>query len=196
MYELLDFIVNNNKTDLIFDFDKTLFKLLLDWDNYFNNIENDLLKLDKKLLLKYEKGEINWCVMQNLYVEKYGLPAWKLIRLNNIEADLTLLKDYLPNPDLINIIKDFQTGYNLYIWSSNTKELVEKILLKENLLYKFKKVVCSNDVCFLKPKIDGFLKIKNNTTPLKNYLMIGDSKNDENAAISSAIDFYQVNYFN
>lgn len=195
MDKLNNYIINNNKTHIIFDFDKTLFKLIIDWDKYFGEILDDLLRINKKIFLDYEKGKINWCEMQNLYVERYGLSMWDMIRANNIKADLVLLKKYIPNIDLINFIKNLKNDYHLYIWSSNTKELIKKILMKENLIQMFENIICSNDVLFLKPRNDGFLKIRNASVSLDNYLLVGDSKNDENAAINSKIAFYKINYF-
>ena len=194
MKNLFKYILKNNKKQIIFDFDKTLFKLIIDWEKYFQEIENKLISIDKSIYSDYINKLINWCEMQNLYVERYGVSMKKLICANNINSELYLYKKSIPNKYLINLINKLDKHF-LYIWSSNTRELIIKILEQNNILIKFKKIVCRNDVQFLKPKPDGFLKLKDPNVSLKSYLLIGDSKNDENAAKNIGIDFYKINYF-
>ena len=43
---LKKYIIDHKKTHLIFDFDKTLFELILDWDKYFEDIEKELIIID------------------------------------------------------------------------------------------------------------------------------------------------------
>lgn len=194
MENLFKYILENNKKHIIFDFDKTLFKLIIDWDKYFEKIDSKLISVDISIYSDYKNELINWCEMQNLYVERYGVSMEELICSNNINSELKLYKKSIPNKNLINLINNLDK-YFLYIWSSNTRELITKILDQNNILANFKKIVCRNDVQFLKPKPEGFLKLKNPNVPLKSYLMIGDSINDENAAKNIGIDFYKINFF-
>lgn len=194
MENLFKYILENNKKHIIFDFDKTLFKLIIDWGKYFEKIDSKLISVDKSIYSDYKNELINWCEMQNLYVERYGVSMEELICSNNINSELKLYKKSIPNKNLINLINNLDK-YFLYIWSSNTRELITKILDQNNILTNFKKIVCRNDVQFLKPKPEGFLKLKNPNVSLKSYLLIGDSINDENAAKNIGIDFYKINFF-
>jgi HAD superfamily hydrolase (TIGR01549 family) len=194
MDPLNEYIFNFKKTHLIFDFDKTLFKIIIDWDKYFDNIENELIHYDKKLFNNYQNGLVSWCDMQNLYIDRYGPEMRKMICINNIQSENSLITDAIPNISLLNLIKSNDKLF-LSIWSSNTKISIQNILRKYHILDKFDKIICRDDLKYLKPNPEGFSKIYQPKTTLDKYLFIGDSINDSNAALNCKIDFYKISYF-
>lgn len=195
MQKSLDYITSSQKTHIIFDFDKTLFKLVLDWDKYFDNIKEELIVTDAKLYRSYCIGNLNWSEMQNLYIKKYGDKLRKLICKNNIKAETQLFENAIENKSLINRIETIDDEYNLYIWSSNVEELIKKILNEHKILRKFKRVIARNHVSFLKPNPEGFYLIYNPKIPLTSYLFVGNSISDKRASEVANIDYFQVTYF-
>jgi HAD superfamily hydrolase (TIGR01549 family) len=187
------YLKENLKTHLIFDFDETIVKLLLPWDRAVIRIEEDISKLDPTIINDYKNRKISYAMLQNLYVEKYNDLALNLILKNNPAFETEELQGYLKNDGIIDFIKE--NNYKNFIWSSNTKFVIEKILEDLNILNKFSKIITREDVKFLKPSLDGFKVIDDKVTPVKNYLFIGDSWNDKDAAKQLSIDYYQEDFF-
>jgi HAD superfamily hydrolase (TIGR01549 family) len=187
------YLKENLKTHLIFDFDETIVKLLLPWDRAVIRIEEDISKLDPTIINDYKNRKISYAMLQNLYVEKYNDLALNLILKNNPAFETEELQGYLKNDGIIDFIKE--NNYKNFIWSSNTKFVIEKILEDLNILNKFSKIITREDVKFLKPSLDGFKVIDDKVTPVKNYLFIGDSWNDKDAAKQLNIDYYQEDFF-
>ncbi|MBU1118021.1 HAD family hydrolase [Patescibacteria group bacterium] len=194
MYLLEKYVVDNKKSFLIFDFDKTMFELIINWEQYFENVETDLIFKDRQLYRDYQKGVVSWCNMQNLYIERYGKVMRDQICLNNKISEVKLFQKAIINKPLIDLINKI-SNVSMFIWSSNTKELIEMVLKKNHILKKFYLIVSRNDLYYLKPNPEGFKKIHQTSIPLNKYLFIGDSQNDAQAAKSIGIDFYEIDYF-
>ncbi len=191
---LQEYLKNSKKTNLIFDFDETIIKLVLPWDKSTDRIKDKLLKLDPKSLEQYQQNEISFSVLQNAYVLKFGEKALKLFLKNNLLFEKEDLKEYLRNEEMINLIKNLK-DYEMLIWSSNMKSTIERILNELQILDKFSKIVSREDVKLLKPYVEGFERLYDGK-PRANYLFIGDSKSDKEAASKAGIDFYLEDYFN
>jgi HAD superfamily hydrolase (TIGR01549 family) len=182
-----------DKTHLVFDFDETLVKLILPWDNWADPIKRELMKLDKSIYENYKKEKSSSDLM-NQYILKFGKQARDLVKRNAINFEVNFLKDATPNNELIDFVRHSK-NYKMFVWSSNTRPTLEKILNKLGIWNKFEKVVTSLDVDLLKPYTEGFKQIYNPTIPKEKYLIIGDSDRDEKAANQSGIDFFLVDYF-
>lgn len=193
LMNLEEYIRIHKKTEIILDFDETLFHLILPWDRWEDDIKDKLIKTDGKIYRDYENYRINLSQMQNNYVKKYPQLKGQMIK-NSINFETKYLKDLVTNEDLVEFISKAR-GYNFFIWSSNSKETVEKILKKFGILNKFSKIVTRNEVDLLKPEIDGFIQIYNSKIPKSKYLFAGDSRADRQAAQDAGIDFYLVDYF-
>lgn len=189
---LEEYLKARKKTHLIFDLDETLVRLILPWDKWGKDIEDELRKVDGKILNDYQKEKINLSQLENLYVEKLPQILDLLIK-NAIEFETENLKDIQVNHRLVDFIKNAK-GYQLFIWSSNSKSTVKTVLKKVRLDSKFK-ITARDDVTFIKPEIDGFNLIWDQKTPKGDYLFVGDSSADEQAAKSAGIDFFKVDYF-
>ena len=185
-----------NKTHLIFDFDRTLVRLLLPWDSLIceEPIKDALIKLDKSIYDEFAKGLFSRPDMENKYVIKFGYKAKQLLIKNRHIFEQKYLKGLVPNKELIEFIKK-SNKYNLFIWSGNTKDTVTKALKTLQLENRFEIVVSGDLVKLQKPYIEGFEKIHDKQIPKNQYLMIGDSDSDRDAAIQANIDFFLVDYF-
>jgi HAD superfamily hydrolase (TIGR01549 family) len=130
--------------------------------------------------------------MQNAYAHK-GPEMLSYIKKYN-EIFESQLEHYDPNPNIVNFIKN-DTTHVLYLWSSNCRITVEKTLKMEGILHHFETLVTSSDVSFIKPETEGFSHIYIQGNNLDDYLFIGDSKADKEAAKKIGIDFFEINYF-
>jgi len=189
---LEEYLEKNPKKFLIFDLDATILKLRLPWPEYIESIKNKLRTVDGSILERFYQKQISQSELQNEYSKKSG--AMMSFIKTYTETFETQLSGYDVNRAIIDfIIHD--NNHILYLWSSNTRETVNKVLTQENILEKFKTIVSATDVDFIKPNPEGFSHIYKEGVDLKDYLFIGDSKADREASESVGIDFFEVNYF-
>lgn len=187
--DLKNYLKNHGKTYLIFDLDETLIYLILPWDLWEKDIEDELKKIDESILRDYQNRKINLNRFQNSYVAKYPKTKELLVK-NALKFETGNLKDIQISQRLVKFIKE-ATGYQIFLWSSNTKPVAQKVLKRAGILNKFQKLVTCEETKFLKPEIDGFKLIWDGKTPKENYLFVGDSQDDKIAAKRAGIDFYR-----
>lgn len=195
IHPLEKYLKSSKKSNLIFDFDETIIKLVLPWNKAISRIKDELFSLDPKPATQYLQNKISFNALQNAYVLMFGDKALKLFIKNNAKFESKDLKEYLRNEKMISLIKKLE-NYEMSIWSSNMKSTITRILSELKILHKFPKIVGREDVKLLKPHLDGFKKMKVANLSMSNYLFIGDSKSDKEAAEKLGIDFYLEDYFN
>lgn len=181
------------KTHLIFDFDSTLAHPILPWDLWEENIKDQLTKIDNSIYKKYQNNQINLSQLENAYVKKDPKLVALMIK-NSLKFEAKYLKEVVPNKELVNFVKNAR-NYQKFVWSSNTRPTIEKVLRKFKIFKKFKKIIARQDVDFLKPEPEGFFQIYDPKVPKSKYLYIGNNRYDEQAASAAGIDFYQEDYF-
>ncbi len=178
-----------SKKYLIFDFDRTIDTLIIDW----SRSREGWLNLAKELT-----GDNSLMIMGNPYVfqaeiiDRVGQPA--------IEAFQTFTKNYEqqnyashePNMRLVQFIQDNQDRYQFFLWTSNHGEVIKPILQDLGLDQSFRQIITRDLVDYPKPRSAGFDLIFVPGTNKKDYLMIGDSENDQLAAEAAGIDFINV----
>ena len=191
--DLKSYLKTHNKTHLIFDLDETILHLIMPWNEWERDIEDQLKKIDGKIFNDYKNRKINLNQMQNAYISSHPQTKNLIVR-NNENFESKYLKEIRVNQKLVNLIKNLK-GYQLSIWSANSKSTIKKTLKKVDILEKFKKLITRDDVDFLKPDSQGFNKIWDHKTPKSKYVFIGDSTNDKNSAHAAGIDFYKEDYF-
>lgn len=192
--ELADYLRKTKKTHLIFDFDETILKLLLPWDDAFKRIRKELISLDEKTYGDYGSRKISFSLLQNKYVREFGKKILGNFIKNEIGFEREELRGVILNPKLLDFVKN-SSSYEMFIWSSNAKPTIEKLLKQHGIFGKFKKIVSREDVSFLKPEVDGFELLHDVKIPKEKYLFIGDSVNDKLAAEKLGIDFFLVDFF-
>lgn len=194
--ETLDeYLAAHKKTHLIFDFDATLFLLLLPWETWGMSMRETLSKIDASIWDAWHNREINISELQNQYVDTYGDEALQIILEHNERFERELLQGWEPHADLLQTVKNVDTGIKKYVWSSNTREVINLVLKEERLTHLFEGIVSRDDVTLLKPDPEGFYKLWNPEVNKNQYLMVGDSKADRQAAKSAGIDFFYVDFF-
>lgn len=183
-----------NKTHLIIDFDKTLFRLHLPWGECLEPIREQLLGWNPQYYHLFRKGEIRLSILQNNYIKEFGDQARRLFIKNNTRFEEEELEDFDENEELLEFVAKNER-LNLYIWSSNTRPTITRILKDYNLLDGFEILVTRTDVKFIKPNPEGFELIYDSTVSKERYLMLGDSVHDQEACEQAGINFHKIEYF-
>lgn len=191
---LVEYVEKNNKTHVIFDFDATLFLLILPWSNWFETLKVKLANIDATIWDEYERDEINFAQLQNKYIKNHGDAVRSFLNNHGESFERESLERYEPNTDLLKSL-DQLSDYNKFVWSSNTKPVIEMVLEETNIAKHFEVVVSRQEVEYIKPNPAGFKLIYDGKTPKSGYLMVGDSVHDEEAAKAAGIDFYLTDFF-
>jgi phosphoglycolate phosphatase len=191
---LADYIARHHKTHLVFDFDATLVLLNVDWLELAQAMREDVLKLDAALWQQHEETRRLTPLFSSL-VEQHGDKGLELLLHHVPRFELQHRLDYTKNDALLQEVAEFRAEYHLFIWSANSRELIEDILAQMGMSDWFDRIVGRNDVRRVKPSPEGFVLLRDPAVPLRQYLLIGDSSYDESAAQAAGIDFYKHDFF-
>lgn len=196
---LQNYLEDHPKKHLIFDFDETLFTLLLPWEKYIAGLTEKLLQLDPSLKEFTHHKTLN--DLENEAVRRHDEAAITLRREYSTEFEDSYLQGVEEHKALTNFIREHahdlnEMGtpkYNFYLWTTNMRTTVEPILIKKSMIQYFKQLVTKSEVKLTKPEAEGFYMLFDADTQKKeDFLMIGDSVNDEGAARNVGIEFYSV----
>lgn len=185
------FLSLHPKKHLIFDFDMTLAMLVTDWQAMLDDMYPSLLQIDHEIIFPLTSRTLSYPLF-NVLIKKYGPSAKKIIESYFQKAEREDLERVMPNPELINFIKN-NSSYNYHIWSNNLRATITTALEDAGIRVKFKMIVAADDNLFYKPDTTGIEKMI--TGDKKDWLMIGDSENDQRGATALGIDFFLVDYF-
>ncbi|HVT01546.1 MAG TPA: HAD-IA family hydrolase [Patescibacteria group bacterium] len=188
MKKLENYLKKNPKTHLIFDLDETIIKLVLPWDEWFVDV------LGKIRQTYRDFPETEYVRIHNGLVEHYGEEGLALIRELNERFENEKLFRIERNEELIDFIKN-NPNYTYYLWTSNSGKTAKRFLEELGLDQIFKKVVTRSDSTFIKPHTQGFDLLKDSKTSISDYLFVGDSSRDKEAAKALEMDFFLIDYF-
>lgn len=177
---------------IIFDFDETLVTLQIKWSFW----HQDIIPLMEKYEPDFDPQTYLDMSAIHRYVEKHGSNFLS----DFVEFEKKLEQDhyygYIKIEKSLNLLEKLQqAGKQLYLLTSNCREVVEPILEELQIKNYFKKIVTVNDVENLKPSAAPFKLIRETDVELQNYLMIGDSKNDSGFAKRAEIAYLDVREF-
>ena len=192
---LPEFLSHHHKTHLIFDFDETLFWLVMDWNIFISAMQKNLAPLDPVLYADFVEQKISLTGTLSAYSKQCGAKVKQQINAMALAFEEQAFEQAVPNPDLIDFVRANRDRYQMTIWSSNTSNIIGRVLEENNLSDVFIKVVSLLDVALLKPYPDGFASLRVAGVPLEHYLMIGNSQADAGAAKAVGIDYFHVDYF-
>src|SRR5690606_14623846 len=166
------------------------------WSVWGRGIAEIIRKYDPELLQTFP----GWYdLMSNELIKKHGDKARNDIVDFWVNFEEEYLTGYDKNPELINFIKNNGKGksrYTFSLWTSNCLPTVEKVLGELGILDYFETIATRDKVNLIKPEVDGFELINSAKNFEKSdYLMIGDSQHDKNAAKNTGIDFFGINFF-
>jgi len=192
--DLASYIYKNGKAHLIFNFDGTLAYLDAPWAEAAELIRDELRELDEELWARH--GYKVSAQFQNELVRKHGKKGLDILLQHLPLFEMQYAQNVTHNKALAKQIQDFRGEYSMYIWSSNSRQLIETVLEAAGMQGWFDKIVTRNDVRYLKPNPEGFMHIYDMRVPESEYVLIGDSATDRAAAAAAEIDFYHLDFFN
>lgn len=192
---LTEYLASHPKTHLIFDFDETLFWLVLEWDRFFEAMEKELAPIDQELYDDLAAGKRSLSGTLNAYVEAYGTKAKQIITSMSVRFEEDHLLRVVPNPELVDFVAANRDKFSMSIWTSNTSRIVEKVLAEHGLTGIFTRIASQLEILMLKPYADGFRYLAQSGVSKGSYLMIGNSNADEEAAKAAGIDYFHIDYF-
>jgi HAD superfamily hydrolase (TIGR01549 family) len=185
------YLRKNQKREVIFDFDETISTLLINWTEWDKAVGQLLQKYDPAFI---PFGMIE-AVQQNAFMQRFGKKLRDDLLHTTYKYEKKLVSGHRVNPIALALIEKARSVANLYIWTSNHAGTICPILQELHLDSAFKRIIARGDVTFIKPDPEGFYLLFDEITPKSAYLLVGDSKKDEEAAKCAGIDFLNINSF-
>lgn len=175
---------------VIFDFDETLFWLKVPWMEEYPKQLREVVS-NVEVWRRFDEGKIlNLNNLQNELVREGGEGVWREIVNFNRRFEREELVGVEENVELVEWLR--KTEKKFYLWTANTRETVEKILLEKGLLDKFEKLVTRDEVVLIKPEVEGFALIAESA---EGFVMAGDAETDREVCEKLRMEFVQVRYF-
>jgi phosphoglycolate phosphatase-like HAD superfamily hydrolase len=181
----------NTKKYFVFDFDRTLAKMEIDWTDWHKGIANIYAKYD--IDHGYVEGK-DPHIYHNQLIKKFGTPLLEEAQNFNREYEAKNLTSLTPNTELIQFINNNPTQ-TFYVYSSNARPTVVKGLTELGIFDDITSIVSKDEVKFVKPNPEGFTLFEKFVGNENLFLMIGDSNSDRGAAHSAGIDFLECSLF-
>ena len=101
----------------------------------------------------------------------------------------------MPHDELIATLTDLAAaGIWLGLWTSNVQATARYVLEDVGLISAFSAMATRDSVAYIKPHPEGWRHLYDGA-PLNEYLFVGDSINDQQAAAAVGIDYFNVTYF-
>lgn len=158
-------------------------------------MRQELIDINPDIWDEWAQDNLSLSEMQNRYVDEHGDQALKIILKHNEQFENEQLRGVKPHHDLLSVVKGLSDECKKHIWSSNTSEVIMKVLQSFGIEEKFERIITRNDVKLLKPDAEGFGLIRDPEIALDRYLLVGDSGSDRGAARGAGIDFYHIDFF-
>lgn len=178
-------------SQIIFDFDETLAKLLIDWRKWDLEIAKLIQKYEPDFSLDRAAGLGHFTI--NEYITRHGASFRRdFIRISG-QAEKDNYHGYEIIDEGMSLFKKLHHAQkDLYLLTSNCRLVIDPILDELDITQHFKKTVTTDEVENLKPTSAPFALIHEPGRPLSDYLMIGDSASDSGFATSAGIDYLDV----
>jgi HAD superfamily hydrolase (TIGR01509 family) len=187
---LHDFVQTHHKTQLVFDFDETISKLLIDWTGYYLNIETIIQTFDPT----FKYSEEPWNVSINRAVRQHGNQLHQALLDFSAKYEQTHYTGHTPNPILVQFLQNLPSDVQVHLYTSNMAATVAPALAELHLATTFEQQITRERVHYVKPDPEGFTLLYDQQVPKEAYVMIGDSHNDSGAAKAFGIDFLSVHH--
>jgi len=184
-------LLSQQKSNLVFDFDKTIAQMEIDWSGWHLGIADIYTKFDTNH--GYKRGK-NPHESYNELAATHGKKLINAVQKFVSDYEKKYTTGFTPNPKLVAFIKA-NSSNRMYIYSSNSRYIVELGLQTLGITTSFDQIIFRDDVDKVKPDPEGFYLINNFNQQKESFLMIGDSSGDQIAAQQAGIDFFKCTYF-
>lgn len=189
--EFKNYLKEKNKKHVIFDFDETLAKLLIDWSNW----QQDMKNIFSSCGIDFESMKFkhnNYSEAQNQCVRKFGDKVKQKILEECYKNEKEYYQGYDLFPTTLPLLEASKDLVKIYLWTSNDEKTILPILRELEIIEFFEKIITHNDVRFIKPDPEGFFLISDGKSLKEEYLFIGDSASDIGAGENAEIDFINI----
>ncbi len=181
----------DTKKYLVFDFDRTLAKMEIDWNGWVTGMIDIFDQYDVNHGYRPEKNPHEY---YNALVSRFGQPLADQAKAFNQAYEAEYLTGFTPNVELVEFVKNL-TDHTLFVYSSNSRPTVLRGLETLGIVELFTQIISKDDVTYVKPHPEGFYLIENFRRDKDQFLMIGDSSSDRGAARAAEIDFVECRVF-
>lgn len=181
--ELLQKIENGSHNEIIFDFDETIARLVIDWSHFHVYMK----ELATQYRVEKEREEMNTDGFSRYMIEKFW-EEWKAGIEGVFEkTESTHLSWLKINYALVDFIKNNREKYKFHILSNNMHSTLITALKELELEDYFINIFGRNSVPRPKPFPDGIEKIiELQWGDKSNFVMIWDNPNSDIAAANTA----------
>lgn len=188
MTNLIPFLSSHPKKILIFDFDETIARIVIDWSAWHKGVAAIIKQFDARHI--YSPGREHLSI--NEAIRAHGKPLRGQLWQFSETYEATFATGLEVNKPMVEFIKNDQ-AYRKFLYTSNSKIVVRRYLAELEIETCFERVCFRDDVHFVKPDPDGFWHVLfDKSVGLNEYLMIGDSSSDEGMAQAVGIDFFKI----
>lgn len=185
------YLKENQKREVIFDFDETISTLLINWAEWDRAVGQVLQEYDPA----FAPLGIIEAVQQNTFMQRFGKKLRDDLLHTTYKYEKELVFGHRVNPVALALIGKARSVASLHIWTSNHLETIYPVLQELHLHNAFKRIIARGDVTFIKPHPEGFYLLFDEINSKSVYLLIRDSKKDEEAAQNAGIDFLNISSF-
>lgn len=176
-------------THYIFDLDVTIMTLNIDWTEWFQVVEK--IFAERQIPFTYTSSRAAFAQLNDL-ARAEGEATRLEINHKIRDAEMNNLHGYTLIPRCISFLKSLPVSSHRFIWTSNALDTATKALVDNDLMKYFEKIAARDNVPYTKPDPSGFDFLRDPAIPKSQYVMIGDSENDQVAAKAAGIDFIHV----
>lgn len=191
--QLIKTIEENTYTNIIFDFDETIARLIIDWAHFHTYMK----QLAEEYWVEKQREEMNTDGFTRFFIEKYW-DDWK----SKIEGvfEKTESEHYAwleVNQLLVKFIKDNSHKYTYHILSNNMYSTLTRALKELDLQDYFVNIYWRDSVPKPKPYPDGLDEIiKKQSWSKEDFVMVWDNPNSDIAAANTTwIDSILINMY-
>lgn len=191
LQEYLD--AHPNKTQLIFDFDDTILKLHLDWNDFETQVKDFLKEYDSEFFELHQDEHIQELV--NSFIAEYGTPVRANFDCIQRSFETENLDKITPNKELVKFIRDQNHNYEMYLWTNNNSYTVDNALSLLDIFDCFMSIVTRDLVELGKPAAQGLYTLFGpvlSADQRNRMVYIADDQLSQRAAAEANIDYFQV----
>lgn len=170
------------KSQVIYDFDCTVARIVIDWSIWQDGVEKIFKKYDDTFV---RNGTVHQ--FTNQMIVKYGKPLRDEVCEFNKNFEDKYNQGVEVNQELVEYIKN-NSQQKHYLLTSNCHLLIDRLLVDLGLENSFTKVITRDDVLLIKPDTEGINKIIDGQN-VTDFIYLGDSVFDEETAKAVGMDF-------
>lgn len=180
---------------MIFDLDETLTWLMFPWEEWIVEVLAEFPHgVRGKLSRSWRSDGVSSGPALNDALSRGAISYEKLIAITTRFERRNFR--HTPNAELVRAARELHgRGVRLDLWTGNVRSTARRALTDLNLLALFDHVVCREDTFLGKPDPEGLGLLGVSPPTVRQFLLVGDSSNDEAAARAVGMDFFPIFFF-